>query len=121
MLKMEIRMNDEKIKAENRYNLEKVYAIINQAFNQMGYFKKKSGENTLVYYDNGEKRDYACFGKLVIALKKQEWFMNNVAVWKLYENVDESNPLNISEEDLLKHYLEKKERGKFGTKEKQYE
>jgi hypothetical protein len=50
---------------------------------------------------------FSLFGKIVNTLKKQTWFMDNVAVWRLYDSDDSDSPEDFNEEDLLTHYREK--------------
>lgn len=45
------------------------------------------------------------------ALKKQEWFMKNVATWILYDSDDSDSPDDFSAEDLTAHYARKNAAG----------
>ena len=61
----------------------------------------------LVYRDCGRDRDFSLFGKVVNTLKRQPWFMENVAAWRLYDSDDSDHPDDFNEEDLLRHYRRK--------------
>lgn len=110
MLKMVIRMDRNKIIIENKYKIEGIYSTIDNAFMQMGFPRQVSDADILVYHDNGNARDYGRFGRIVNTLKRQTWFIENVAEWNLYESDDMDNPNNFTVEDLLAHYR-KKDRG----------
>lgn len=107
MLKMMIRMDDDKITTEKKYHLDGIYSTINNTFLTVGLSHIEDGSGTLVYRDCGRARDFSLFGKIVNTLKRQTWFMDNVAVWRLYDSDDSDSSENFNEEDLLTHYREK--------------
>ena len=107
MLKMMIRMNDDKIIKEKKYHLDGIYSTIYNTFLTMGFPRVEDGSDALVYRDCGRARDFSLFGKIVNTLKKQTWFMDNVAVWRLYDSDDSDSPEDFNEEDLLTHYRKK--------------
>lgn len=112
MLKMIIRMNDNKINDEKKYRLDGIYNTINSTFDKMGLPRMADDvSGSLVYRDNGNARDYGRFGKIVNAFKKQEWFMDNVEVWLLCDSDDSDSPDDYNEEDLLYHYRQKQAMG----------
>ena len=83
MLKMVIRMNDDKITAENKYRLDGIYNTINHTFQTVGLPRMEDGSGALVFRDCGRARDFSLFGRIVNTLKRQTWFMDNVSVWRL--------------------------------------
>ena len=107
MLKMMIRMDDDKITTEKKYHLDSIYSTINNTFLMVGLPRIEDDSGALVYRDCGRARDFSLFGKIVNTLKKQTWFMDNVAVWRLYDSDDSDSPEDFNEEDLLTHYREK--------------
>lgn len=107
MLKMIIRMDENKIITEKKYHLDGIYHTINNAFRTVGLLRIEDGSGDLVYRDCGRTRDFSLFGKIVNTLKKQTWFMDNVSVWRLYDSDDSDTPDDFNEEDLLTHYKEK--------------
>lgn len=108
MLKMVIRMDDNKINTEKRYRLDGIYKAIESTFSQMGLPRMEGAADSLVYCDNGHIKGYGRFGKIVNTLKKQPWFMENVAVWLLCDSDDSDSPDDFNEEDLLNHYRKKR-------------
>ena len=107
MLKMVIRMNDDKITAENKYRLDGNYNTINHTFQTVGLPRMEDGSGALVFRDCGRARDFSLFGRIVNTLKRQTWFMDNVSVWRLCDSDDSESPDDFNEEDLLTHYQEK--------------
>lgn len=108
MIKMEIRMDDEKILQERKYNLTAVHDAVDKAFAQWSFKGEKTDSGSVVYKDNGSERDFGRFGCIVNALKKQEWFMGNVLTWILYDSDDSDSPEDFAAEDLLAHYAGKR-------------
>lgn len=111
MIKMEIRMDDEKILQEKKYSLNAVHDAVDKAFGQWNFKGEKTESGAVVYRDNGSERDFGRFGCIVNALKKQEWFMGNVLTWILYDSDDSDSPEDFSAEDLLAHYAGKRMAG----------
>lgn len=107
MLKMMIRMDDDKIVTEKKYHLDGIYSTINNTFLTVELPRIEDSSGALVYCDCGRARDFSLFGKIVNTLKNQTWFMDNVSVWRLYDSDDSDSPEDINEEDLLTHYREK--------------
>lgn len=73
----------------------------------MGFPRMGDTADSLVYQDNGHSKDYGRFGKIVNTLKKQAWFMDNVAVWILYDSEYSDSTDDFNEEDLLNHYRQR--------------
>lgn len=111
MLKMVIRMDDNKINIEKKYRLDGIYRTIDSTFIKMGFPRIEDASGFLVYRDNGHTTDYGRFGKIVNTLKRQPWFMDNVAEWLLCDSDDSDNPDDFNEEDLLNHYRQKQTMG----------
>lgn len=107
MLKMIIRMDDDKINIEKKYRLDGIYSVIDDTFAKMGFPRVEDSSGDLIYCDNGLAQDYSRFGKVVNMLKKQTWFMENVVVWRFCDSDDSDSPNDFNEEDLLKHYTKK--------------
>ena len=104
MLKMIIRMNDDKIRAEKQYDLEGIHRAIDRVFGSAGLPRMEDASGAMVYRDCGRERDFGLFGRVVNTLKRQAWFMDNVAVWRLCNSDDADRPDDFDEEDLLRHY-----------------
>lgn len=95
MLKMEIAIDDKKIVNDNRYNPSDVHNELERTL-QFYHLKKESDG---VYVGNGTQHDFAFFGKAILDLKKQDWFLPYVSKWLFYSG--------NSVEDVAEHYLRK--------------
>lgn len=71
MLKMIIRMDDNKINDEKIYRLDGIYRTIDNVFAKTGLSRMEDMSGSLVYRDNGHSKDYGRFGKMVNVLKRQ--------------------------------------------------
>ncbi len=111
MIKMEVRMDDEKILREKKYRLEAVHEAVDNAFGYWDFKGEKTSSGSVIYKDNGSDRDFGRFGSIVNALKKKEWFMGNVATWILYDSDDSDSPDDFATEDLIAHYAQKRDVG----------
>ena len=107
MLKMLISMNREKIFFDKKYRLDGIEGTICKLFENAGFHRLDDETDSLIYEGNNSSRDFGKFGKIVNTLKRQPWFMENVAEWRLYDSDDSDNPYDYNEEDLLQHYRKK--------------
>ncbi len=103
MIKMVIEMDEDKILADKKLTLEQIYTALDRIFSKRG-MEKKITERGIEYLGHENSTDFAYFGKIMLGLKEQAWFVNNAKTW-LFCNSDESdNPNDFNEEDLLVHY-----------------
>ena len=102
MIKMIIKMNDDKIVADNVYTLERIYSGLDRIFSQFGYSSEKIGGN-LEYKGNGAASDFGKFGRIYNGLRKQTWFINNADTWLLCNSDDVEDPEDYSVDDLLNY------------------
>ena len=103
MIKMIIKMDDEKIRNSEKYELERIYSALDKVFEKEGISRKETVSG-IEFSGQGNSTDIAYFGMIMLGLKDQPWFMDNVAKW-LYCNSDDSgDPDDYIVEDLLVHY-----------------
>lgn len=107
MLKLEIKLNDEKILTENIYQLEGIYRAIEKVFEDNQLLKKMDSDGTMTFYGTGSRKDYAAFGRIITWLKKEKWFMDNVTKWVWYNSDNGNSDEDFSIEDVLYHYTKK--------------
>ena len=107
MLKLEIKLDEDKICAEGKYTPEALYQTLEKAFSsyQLDYIAAPDG--TLFFVGRGRARDYGCFGKLITTLKAQPWFMEYVIRWLWYNSDDGADENDFVIEDVLEHYTSK--------------
>ena len=84
-----------------------MYKRLDDGFADLGMLKVEDGSDTLMYYGINEAKDFANFGRMVLALKREEWFMDNVVVWRLYESDDTVDPDDFAVNDLVEYYRKK--------------
>ena len=92
-------MDEDKIRKEGKYDLDKLYQNIDKMAEHAGLIKK----NKYTYICQGNEKDLAAlaifnFHKLV----EEEWFTKNVKEW-IWINKKEGN------EDLIEHFKKENE------------
>ncbi len=98
MIKMEVVMNDEKISADDKFDLQGVYDVVRKVYEDEGL---KYNAEDKCFYGNDDEHDLAKFFICANKLEECNWFLQNVKIWLFYEwyKKDESD---LSIEDWLK-------------------
>lgn len=104
MLKLEIRLNENKIRKEGKYTTECLNQTLISAFEEEQLDCRKESDGTLVFVGRGLAKDYGCFGMLITALKREMWFMNYVEKWIWYNSDDGESEDDFAVEDVLLFY-----------------
>ena len=104
MIKMIIQMNNEKIMEKGEYSPEQIIAALDRIFFQKGIDKKELDLDIIEYVGHDNPTDFANFGKIMLGLKDQDWFMDNAKEWFYCSNDDSDDPEDFEKEDLLVHY-----------------
>lgn len=107
MLKLEIKLDENKINKEQKYSVSSIYQTLNQAFNNYQLRKEDEPDGTIVFYGNGNPRDYGAFGCIITSLKEKAWFMDYVIKWVWYNSDDGENESDFLVEDVLYHYTKR--------------
>ena len=58
MLKLEIKMDEEKIRAEKKYSVESIYQALQQAFSKYKFNQMQDADGTMSFTGNGNPKDY---------------------------------------------------------------
>ena len=97
MIKMQIKMDERKIKLEGRYSLEKIRTILdNYLVNTLYLSKAQDG-----FYLSAESNDdFGNFGLAMTTLGKKSWFMENVDTWLYFNSEDSDDPNDFVVEDF---------------------
>lgn len=103
MIKMIIKMDENKIKKQGQYTVDRVYSTIDRIFTNKGMQRIDTAKG-IEYLGHEKPTDFSYFGQITLGLKNQAWFMDNAVTWLLCSNDDVENPKDFIEEDLLKHY-----------------
>lgn len=104
MLKLEIRLDEEKIQEQGKYTLDFLQKTLIQAFEKYQIDHTITADGTLSFVGSGRARDYGCFGKMITTLKQRKWFMEYVIKWIWYNSDDGEDENDFATEDVLKHY-----------------
>lgn len=107
MLKLEIKMDENKINREQRYSTDSIYQTLEQTFTRYDLRKESEPDGTVVFYGNGHPKDYGAFGYIITSLKEKAWFMDYVTKWVWYNSDDGENEEDFAVEDVLYHYTKK--------------
>jgi hypothetical protein len=87
MIKMQIVMDDDKIRRQKHYNIDKIYRSLDAfLIDKLGLKKSDDG----LYLGRGDGKDFSYFGLAFNTLRKKEWFLDNVKT-RLYFNSDASD------------------------------
>jgi hypothetical protein len=104
MLKVQVIMDDDKLRHEQLYDIGKVYSAIDSVFvDEYGLIKGDDG----FYLESGNKDDFVDFFGAILSLKDEAWFMDNVKTWLWFNSDDSSNPEDFAIDDIKEHYLRK--------------
>lgn len=108
MLKLEIRLDENHIKADGKYAPDSLHNTMDKVFSEYEFRKEVLTDGTICYHGNGMARDYGVFGRLITTLKDKEWFMKYLIKWLWYNSDDSEDENDYSVEDILHHYTNKK-------------
>lgn len=107
MLKLEIKMDEAKILAEQKYRVESIYQALEQAFSRYKLKQTKDSDGTMCFIGNGNPKDYGAFGSIITSLREKAWFMDYVTKWVWYNSDDGENEDDFAVEDVLYHYTKR--------------
>ncbi len=107
MLKLAIKLDENKISKEQKYSVSSVYYALEEAFNSYHLRKDSEPDGTIVFYGSGNPRDYGAFGCIITSLKEKSWFMDYVIKWIWYNSDDGENENDFAVEDVLYHYTKR--------------
>jgi hypothetical protein len=103
MIKMQILMDETKIRREGKYTLVKIYETLDAFFvNRLHFIKEDNG----FYSGTGSPGDFANFGIAMTTLGKKRWFMDNVDTWLYFNSEDSEDPGDYVIEDFKETCLE---------------
>ena len=91
MLKLEIKMDEEKIREEKKYRVESIYQALGQAFSRYELNQLRGADGTMCFTGNGNPKDYGAFGSIITSLREKAWFMDYVTKWMWYNSDDGEN------------------------------
>lgn len=107
MLKLEIKLDEDKIIEDHKYKVESIYQALEQSFAKYQLRKEVKPDGTMFFYGNGRSKDYGAFGCIITSLRDKAWFMDYVTKWVWYNSDDGDNEEDFVVEDVLYHYTRK--------------
>lgn len=107
MLKLEMKLNNNRIQQAAKYQPEAVLGAVDKAFSKYQFRREVLADGTICYYGNGMAKDYGTFGRLITTLKDKDWFMPYLDKWLWYNSDDCENENDFVVEDILYHYTKK--------------
>jgi hypothetical protein len=101
MQKVQVVLDEKKIRDEKRYSLTKIHKAVDSVFvDRYSLVKGSDG----FYLESGKKDDYVDFLSAILLLKDQGWFMDNLKTWLWFNSDDSSDPEDFAVEDIRAHY-----------------
>ena len=98
MLFFVVELDEERIEKDDIINLDVAYECIEETFAQLDV-TLYSKEGTVRYYTrNIDKHDFEYLWMVNKVMKKANWFMDNVIIWR-FINIEDG--IILEEEDLL--------------------
>ena len=102
MIKVEIELNENKIRQENIYVPESIMKTLDNAFVSKNQKILEADRFRRVYRDSGDPgKDFGILGGLVIGLAKTEWFGDNVSKIIWYNSENGESEEDFHKEDFL--------------------
>ena len=88
MMKMKVQMNEKKIEKSGEYTVEQLNNMVIEVAKRKGITKR---DEKGLFIGNDDDKDFSNFGRIVLYLVDQEWFLPLVKTWVLYEDDDEND------------------------------
>lgn len=101
MLKLELRMDRDRIEEKGEYDPEKLQERLDKGFFRFGFRKEILADGTICYWGNNQRHDYAHFGALINSLEDTPWFMEYVDKWLWYNSDGQPDENCYNIEDIL--------------------
>lgn len=105
MLKLEIVMNEEKIRKESDYDINEILNTLDSTFSQYNLPCKEKQQNKRVYVSNSSEKDFANFWSIILKLEEEKWFTQNIKKWFWYNSNGSSDPRDFVVEDLIQELI----------------
>lgn len=89
MMKMLIRLDEEKILKDGIYDLEGMWKLIDERFVEQMCIKEVQTDDSVVYKGNPKRKDnFSAFGILCRFFNNTKWFVENCKICKLFEEFE---------------------------------
>lgn len=117
-MRMIVRLDEEKIAREGKYDVDKLYSILNNYVKKQGLKISKDVDGNYVWEGDGDlKKEIVQFCNVYNTLKWEATFFYNVKMWIGYEPYAFCGNDSLYPVDLIKHWSEEyKKNGKMYNK-----
>ena len=99
MMKMLIKLDEDRIKTDGKYNRADLWRVIDGQFNN-GCIKEVQPDGAVLYSGDPTKDYYTRINLAAIVLKKTHWFGKYCTKWIWYDN-DDNEELPFQDIDVL--------------------
>ena len=101
MMKMLIQLDEERIKADDEYDLQEMWQAIDEVFEDVKYIKEVQPDGSVMYLGNPNRDNLlADFGCAYLTLTDWEPIAKYCCKWICYDNEDNED-LPLADEDVL--------------------
>ena len=101
MMKVEIVLDEDKIKAEGEYEVEEIKRCVCDPFEQNGLRKVETTDGSIVYCDKNRDNDYAWLWGANFILVDEVWFIHYVKSWLWVHDENIEDILEIAKTDKV--------------------
>lgn len=106
MMKMLIKLDEERVLRDGKYDLAGMWRAIDGQFERYNCIREAQPGGGVLYSGDPDQDYFTCMGLSYLFLRKQQWFAQYCSQWIMYDN-DDDEELPFQHIDLLA-----KERGK---------
>lgn len=100
MMKMLIKLDEERVKSDGKYDLADTWRVIDGQFTAFQCDKEKQADGSFLYSGNANRDVFGDFFQIYAFLSREKWFAEYCAQWIMYSNEDDED-LPLSDENLL--------------------
>lgn len=99
MMKMLIKLDEERVLSDRKYDLADMWRIVDEQF-ASACTKQVLADGAVLYSGKADKDYFSCIGIAYIKLSKREWFARYCSKWIMYDN-DDNEDLPFADDDIL--------------------
>lgn len=102
MIKLEIALDEDKVRKDDIYELSDIYEEIDKIFANKGLPKMESSDTDSIFYrDAGRNTDFGAIFSCITFLEYQDWFMPYVKKWIYYNSDMGKDENDFRTEDII--------------------
>lgn len=101
MMKMEIKLDEERIRRDGKYDVAELWKMIDKEFAN-ACTKEVQPDGSVIYSGISDRDYFTCISIAYSMLKRNKLFIEYCIKWIWYDN-DDDESLPFSEEDVLQH------------------